>query len=274
MTTQRVALTTRSMSWRAVLATVTAVVALALGATAPAVATTAPPTAQVGYEAPGSPSPEDAVTAYMSALAAGDLDAMVGTFAVETFVDRFDLRGYLERIGAYSAVATPQLLPPETPLARALDVEQRHADVVNQIRRQFVTLADPGLDPTELIALTDDATLDDFYTGLVATVQEVDTQGAGSFAFVALADVDAASAELYESEDNQANLEARRVVLGADAITDLAVRFDLGGDGFLAFFSLVRYADGWWVEQLGGNFAILLGIDALSAGTEPTDGSG
>jgi hypothetical protein len=264
-------------SLRAGLATVTAVVALvtnATTATTAAIATTAPPTADAGYEAHGSPSAEDAVTAYMTALAAGDLDAMVGTFAVETFVDRFDLRAYLEFIGVYSAAAIPVLLPAETPLATALDVEQRHADVVNQIRRQFVTLADPTIDPSELIVLTDDATLDEFYANLVATVVGVDTEGAGSFAFVALGDVDPESAELYESENNQANIEARRVVLGADAITDLAVRFDLGGRGFLAFFSIVRYADGWWVEQLGGNFATLLGVDPLSAGTSATDGSG
>jgi hypothetical protein len=274
MTIRRKPMTGRVWATRAGVATAAAVATLAAVATGPAVASSGPPTADAAYEAPGSASPEDAVAAYMNALAAADLDAMVGSFAVETFVDHFDLRAYLERVGVYSAVATPLQLPPDTPFTRALDLEQRQGAVVDQVRRQFVTLADPALDPTEFIALTDDAALDEFYTNFVAAVEAVDTQSARSFTFVALEDVDPASAARYESADNQANLDAHRAVLGADAITDLVVRFDVGGHGFLAFFSVVRYADGWWVEQLGGDFATLLGIDLVRAGTVPADETG
>ena len=34
------------------------------------------------------------MTAYMNTMAAGDLDQMVGTFAVETYVDNFDFDIY------------------------------------------------------------------------------------------------------------------------------------------------------------------------------------
>jgi len=61
----------------------------------------------------------------MNAMAAGDLDQMVGTFAVETYVDNFDFDVYLARIRAYSPFVAPLLVPPATPFTRALDVEQR-----------------------------------------------------------------------------------------------------------------------------------------------------
>ena len=207
----------------------------------------------------------------MNGLAAGDLDAMVSSFAIETFVEHFDLRAYLERLQVYSATVTPVLVPAETPFTRALGVEQRHGDVIGQIRYQFLALADPELEPTEVINLTDEATLEDFYTSLVAAVAEVDLAEVGSFTFVPMADVDPAAAENYESEQNQANLEALRGVFGADEITDLVVRFTVNDQEFLAFFTVVRYGDAWWVQQLGGNFANLVGIPALQVGAAPAD---
>ena len=74
------------------------------------------------------------MSTYMNGLAGVDVDAMVSSFAVETFVDHFDFRAYLERLGVYSATVTPVVVPAETPFARALGVEQRHGDVIGQIR--------------------------------------------------------------------------------------------------------------------------------------------
>ena len=260
----------RHLVYRAALMAVV-VATVATIASSAVVATSEPPPPEAAYEGPGSASPQDAVSAYMNGLAAGDLDAMVSTFAVETFVDQFDLGAYLERIGVYSATVTPVLVPAETPFTQALGVEQRHGDVIGQIRFQFLALADPELEPTDVVNLSDDAALEDFYTSLVAAVAEVDLAEIGSFTFVPMADVDPVAAEDYESEQNQANLESLREVFGADEVTDLVVRFTVNQQEFLAFFSVVRHGDAWWVQQLGGNFANLMGIPALRVGAAPTD---
>ena len=60
-------------------------------------------------------------------------------------------------------------------------------------------------------------------------------------------------------------------MFGADELTDLVVQFTVGEQEYLAFFSVARYGDAWWIEQLGGNFASLLGIGALQVGAVPTD---
>ena len=251
-------------------ATLIAAVVVATPAWSPVVAAIGTPL-PASYEGPGSVSPEDAVSTYMNGLAAGDLDAIVSGFAVETFVENFDLRGYLEWIGVYSTSATPLLVPAETPFSQALVVEERHGDVIGQIVYQYLTLSNPELDPSETVVLTDDATLDDFYSSLVSAITTIDTSEVGSFTFVPLTDVDPAVAETYESERNQTNLDTRRGVLGADEITDLVVRFTVGGQQYLAFFSVVRYGEAWWIEQLGGNFASLVGIPILQVGATPAD---
>ena len=48
------------------------------------------------------------------------------------------------------------------------------------------------------------------------------------------------------------------------------MRFDVGGQPYLGFFSVVRYGESWWLEQLGGNFATLVGVDLLHAGAVAT----
>jgi hypothetical protein len=235
------------------------------------VATSVPPAPSTAYEGPGSASAEEAVSTYMNGLAAGDADAMVSSFAIETFAEHFDLRAYLEWIGAYTLGATPILVPAETPFAAALGVEQRHGNVINQILFQYLGLIAPDVDPSLTVNVTDDTTLDEFYGDLDTAVTALDTSEIESFTFVPRAEVDPAAAEAYESEQNQANLDRRRGIFGADEISDVVVRFAVGGREFFAFFSVIRYGDAWWIDQLGGNFAQLLAIPALKVGAAPTD---
>ena len=253
-----------------VLMTLAGVTVGAVGASSGlASASSVTPSGGTTYEGPGTASAEDAVTAYMNAMAAGDLDQMVGTFAVETYVDNFDFDVYLARIRAYSPFVAPLLVPPATPFTRALDVEQRQGAVVGQIARQYLGLAVPDLDLTQTVNLPDDSSVGDLSTALTTAVTDVDLSGVGSFTFVPLADVDAAAATNYASEQNRANLDAYRASVGADEVTDVVVRFEVGGQSFLGFFSALRYGDAWWLDQIGGNFSVLVGVDAFHAGAAP-----
>ena len=176
---------------------------------------------------------------------------------------------YLARIRAYSPFVAPLLVPPATPFTRALDVEQRQGAVVGQIARQYLGLAVPDLDLTQTVNLPDDSSVGDLSTELTTAVTGVDLSAVGSFTFVPLADVDAAAATNYASEQNRANLDAYRATVGADEVTDLVVRFEVGGQSFLGFFSALRYGDAWWLDQIGGNFSVLVGVDAFHAGAAP-----
>ena len=57
----------------------------------------AEPTA-VKVEGPGYTSAEEAARAYAEALKAGDLNAMLSTFAVESYVEHFDMAAYIEDV--------------------------------------------------------------------------------------------------------------------------------------------------------------------------------
>ena len=146
----------------------------------------------------------------MNGLADSDVDAMVSSFAVETYVEHFDLRAYLELVRVYSVPGNPLLVPAETPFSASLGVEQRHSSVIDQILFQYLALVDPKLDLATSVNVSDETVLDEFYSSLGSAVSTLDTTEVASFTFVPLADVDAAAAEDYESEQNQANLDSRR----------------------------------------------------------------
>jgi hypothetical protein len=44
---------------------------------------------------------------------------------------------------------------------------------------------------------------------------------------------------------------SREAVLGADELTDLAVRFRSRDGDVYALFGVVRYGDQWWLSELG-----------------------
>ena len=52
-------------------------------------------------EGAGYKTPEDAVMAYAEYLKNGDMEGMISTFAVESYVEHFDMRAHLEYYDSY-----------------------------------------------------------------------------------------------------------------------------------------------------------------------------
>lgn len=220
-------------------------------------------------EGGGFSSAEEAVTAYTDALAAGDFDALLQVFAIETYVEHLDFGASLERVGVYQPLGGGLPLPSSDPFNESINVEQRRATVASTIRNQYFTLANPELDTTISQRLADAEAVEQLTSSLEATMRADALAGFAEAEFVALEDVDASAAELFVSDASRGNDEAMLAILGADESAELAVRAaagDRGGEPVVATFRAVRYGDRWWLETLGGQFATLVGGSALHAG--------
>ena len=57
--------------------------------------------ADVRLEREGYESPEEAVVAYLEALKKGDVEGMLATFAIETYVSEMDAQADLARMGSF-----------------------------------------------------------------------------------------------------------------------------------------------------------------------------
>jgi hypothetical protein len=268
---------TRRSSWSAFVlgACIVAAVAIGSGLANTAGATSAPVGSESGarHESAGFPSPEDAVSAYLEGMADGDLGTMVGAFAIETYAANYDLTAYLEWIGAYGPTA-PVLLPASDPFNVALNTESRYSRVVSSITFQYLTLSYPDFEPMEVQPLADDAAVDSFLEDLSANATSEGLSSIESFTFVPLEEVSAAAYEHYISDNNRQSMARRDSIVGADESTDVAVRFPTAGGDVYALFSLVRYADTWWIHDLGGTFATLIGLEFTSSGIVAVDQAG
>jgi hypothetical protein len=265
----------RRSSWSSFLlgAWTAAAVAVGSGALFNVVSAASPPRTRdtaATHESAGYATPEDAVSAYMEALQQADLQATASAFAIETYAANYDFTGYLELIRAYSPTA-PIKLPASDPFNVALNIESRSAQVVGGILYQYLRLCCPDLDPVQVQALPDDAAVAHFVDDLSTNANSEVLTSIDSFTFVPLEEVSADTYELYTSDRNEDNIGAREAVLGADELTDLAVRFRSRDGDVYALFSVVRYGDQWWLSELGGTFATLLDISLTDGGIVPVD---
>ena len=73
----------------------------ALGKDLPSWVTDGGDAAREPLEGPGFGSAEEAVTAYLEAMKNGDLEGMLATFAIETYVAEMDAQADLERMGVF-----------------------------------------------------------------------------------------------------------------------------------------------------------------------------
>jgi hypothetical protein len=226
----------------------------------------------------GYSSAERAADAYVDALAAGDLGGAMAAFAIEPYVERFDFRQHLLRLRAYHSVGQALPLPNTDPFNVAINVEHRRSVVAAMILNQYFTLIDPEFERHILQPLPDDTAVDEFAEAFATTMTSTSLGDLAAREYVALSEVDAAVAETYASDRAREHDEGMLAITGADESAELAVRSSIDGREVTMLFRAVRYGDGWWLESLGGQFAVLLGISASAAGTvvtgsEPVPGS-
>jgi hypothetical protein len=263
----------RRSHWNSFLLGVGAAAAVAVGSGVllGAVSASSPPTTNdpaVTQESAGYATAEDAVSAYMEAFLQADLGAMASAFAIETYAANYDLTAELERIKAYVPSAAIKL-PTSDPFNLALNTESRSAQVVSGILNQYLRLCCPDLDRLDVEALPDETAVADFVDDLSASARSDVLTSIDSFTFVPLEEVNADTYEAYSSDRNEQNIAGLEAVLGADELTDLAVRFTSPHGDVYALFGVVRYGDEWWVNELGGTFAILLGLNFFDGGIIP-----
>ena len=96
--------------------------------------------AEIRHENEGYDSPEAAVEAYVEALNRGDVDDMLATFALESFVDRCDAEAAMQ----YFQSINPMLLavvPADGAYVRSLLINARRAQIANRLFQQYIQIS-------------------------------------------------------------------------------------------------------------------------------------
>jgi len=213
-------------------------------------------------EGPGYDTPEEAAEAYLTALRDQDVDAMVATFAVESYVENYDLEAWCERLQAF-VPTTEMKLPTSNVYNSTLDVEARRASIINQITNQYFTYNVPSVALGMTISLAENPQ--------VASDIEEDTDHYvfSDLEITGTMSPDDITNDIYSIEKNQENLLAQNKAFGVDDLEDVSnvvITFDADGESWYFCPQLIRYEDRWYVQSLTGNAAAIMGMDYTYGG--------
>lgn len=214
-------------------------------------------------EGPGFDSPEAAVQNYLDALKASDAEAMLSTFAQETFVDHFDFSAFVTRINSYSPDLM-QRLPADGGFASVLNLAQRRGELARQLYWQYLTLTQPAstILTGDIVPFDSTGQIDQFVKSLSdpGNLERLNTLELVEFVDPATLSV------VYVTDANQTNIRKQAMCYGADELRPMAARIMVSRKPHLLFLDTARYGTKWYNVTPGGNLAALMGASVYSGG--------
>ncbi|MFW6678962.1 hypothetical protein ACOAOT_15020 [Lacrimispora sp. AGF001] len=215
-------------------------------------------------EAGGFDSSQMAVRRYLEYLAANEQDKMIGTFAVESYVDHFDFRTRLESSGGYIFMQQEFNFPAVTDFTRDLNIESRKNDIRWNLLEQYNALGVfSEIDTADLVQKED---LDVSFA-LSELQKRLNTSSLKILGYISPEKL----SETYGSSNFQDIRRRRMKAYGADDTESIAAVFELNGARYIICIDTVKYENRWFIRELGGELSSLLGFDYRCAGIMPAD---
>lgn len=221
-------------------------------------------------EGPGFDSPEDALTAYISALNAGDVPAMLSTFAIETYVDNMNAAEAIDRIRSISA-AGYYTVPVAGPYIRGILIERRRDEISKFLYYSWLYYTTVGTDFSDLgkmspMVINDQNTLNHYLDVMETSPVETWPGHISLTAIYTPEDIRSSIPAAYFSEQTQKNMERQRLSCGADELAERVAMLNIDGANAIQFMSCVRYGDRWYNRTPMSILAMISGTEMYSGG--------
>lgn len=215
--------------------------------------------AETTFEGPGFDSPEAAVSTYIEAFNEGDLEGMLSTFAIETFVERCDSEAILENMYGMFTYDHPEAFPSTNDYVRELKAVSRVQFLTFTLFRQyFVATTQQHLpDQSYLQSFTDEYSVDDF----LRDVEQWDASSwFGNIALLEFTGLDSLvrlrNGDTYStSESIQRIIQQTTQCYGCDEVQYLAPLTEIEGTQYLLVMECARYGDRWYNTDLTSRIA-------------------
>lgn len=216
-------------------------------------------------EGAGYDTPEEAVVAYLEAFRDGDINRMVSTVAIETYLENVDLETilYYMQIFHYSI----SLFDDANDFMGELNFERRRGSVLinASLHNRFLYLPDVLSASFEEILIPFGFThvpIDGNEAEIARLISYIEYyRGANQRSELNILGVIPVETMMQYSAHTPDSLweelELRAAMNGFDEVVTIVVMFELGGEKYLFNPFVVRYGERWYVEFLGAG--ILLG---------------
>ena len=218
-------------------------------------------------EGPGFGSAEEAVTAYLEAMKNGDVEGMLATFAIETYVAEMDAQADLARMGSFQP-GYGMRLPLGGEYQRRVAVAARYGQLAESLAYQWMLFSWPeGYEAfgDESITFQEDGDAEAFLTGLAENDAAARWQEMEIVEFVEPAEL----SDMYLNERNQQTIARQAASYGCDEIVSVVAKLDIGGEEWYQCMDVARYGEKWYNLSFSGYIGILLAMSSYAAGLAP-----
>lgn len=200
--------------------------------------------------AAGHKTPEDAINAFVSAVAANDIEEAMSLGAFNKIGENYDIMRMAEDTKAY--IFMSQMAPPDYPAyARLNQLRQQGAFATVMelyIMSFFLDEDNSRFFDTKPAILSDEQELAEFGEFL----KSIDPSQLEGLKVVKTVEP---MPERMNSEQGREIAKRQAARYGADDATELVAVYQLGDQYFAGGFRLLKYGDGWWIESLHSNYA-------------------
>ena len=221
-------------------------------------------------EGAGFDSPDDAVQSYIDALNAGDVPAMLSTFAIETYVDNMDAVEAIDRIRSINASGY-YTVPVVGSYIRGILIERRRDEISRFLYYSWLYYTTVGTDFSDLgkmlpMAVNDQDALDKYLDVMQTSPVETWPGHISVTAIYTPEDIRSSAPAVYFSEQTRKNMEKQRLSCGADELAERVAMLDIDGSKAIQFMSCVRYGDRWYNRTPMSILAMIAGTETYSGG--------
>lgn len=223
-------------------------------------------------EGDGFDSADEAAIAYVNAFNTGDINSVLATFAVESYVDRMDAKATLDRIRSFN-INLYSAIPVISPYTHGILIERRRNEIIQPLYYSWLLYTLHGTEYEDAgtgMAMTfqDDKTIEEFLSVLEANPMD---NLVGHITVKAVYSPEDEAVAYYvqnswNSEANQKNLEKLRAACGGDELAERVVFMDMDGTTAYQFMQCIRYGKKWYNLRTQSIFASMLGLSMFSNG--------
>lgn len=217
-------------------------------------------------EGKGFESPEECLSAYIESLNNGDIDEVLSTFAIESYVDNFDTRDHIERIMAFVPNAPFTMdyeLSDGSGFDRDIRIKVRQAYIIrsyyNMISQQTVQHDGQTIGPLE------GQELDDFMDRMNGTDFLNAWKNMKFIKFVSPDEI----CDAYYSEQNQRNIGLQTKAYHCEEISNVCALVEINGENYYQLAECGKYGGRWYIISCTGNLSSILGVSIDLYGLVP-----
>lgn len=216
-------------------------------------------------EGKGFNSPKDAVKAYIAAVNSGDMDKVLSTFAIESYVDNFDTKGALELYRAYipnSSFYMTYEFSDGGDFERDIRIKSRQAIIMSSFYKMIVTRT--ANDNNMSIRLASEDEFNDFWKSYKKADFLNDWK---EMEFIKIISPDSLC-DNYSSDNVKKAKKNWKKVYGCDDLEDACALVEIDGEEYLQFVECGKYNGKWYIINCSGTLSSLMGVDTNSYGLE------